>query len=546
MGQVPQLISNEKKIGDIAKDYQHLLKYPIIQAKVNNELQELHKTLVEDCEIQFIDITHPQGMKVYQRSLSLVMIYAVKTLIGKKAKVVIEHSINKNLYCEILENNFVLTDEFVQQLENTMNTIIKKNLPIQKVNIPIEEAIKIADDFGMGDKTKILKYRRVSTVNFYRLDWFYDYFYGHMAENTGCLSKFKLMKTGNGFLIMFPSMANPDIIPEYKPLTKISAVFKESSNWGKIMRVDTVGALNDIICQGKLGDLIRISEALQEKKIAQMADLISEKKDKIKIVLIAGPSSSGKTTFAERLCIQLRASGVKPFIISLDNYFTNIADRPLDESGNPVFEDLEAVNVPLFNKDMSSLLEGKTIQIPTFNFIKGESEYRGNFLRLEEDTVLVVEGIHGLNEKLSESIPHENKFKIFISALTQLSIDDHNRIPTSDSRLIRRIVRDNQFRGKDAASTIDLWNPVMAGEAKNIFPFQEEADAMFNSALVYEMCILKQYVEPLLFKIDKSMSQYTEARRLIKFMDYFLSAPSEDVPRISIMREFIGGSCFNT
>jgi uridine kinase len=308
--------------------------------------------------------------------------------------------------------------------------------------------------------------------------------------------------------------------------------------------VDNVGDLNDVICKGKMGDLIRVSEALQEKKIAQIADKINEKKNMVGVVLIAGPSSSGKTTFAQRLCVQLRVNGIKPYAISLDDYYVNREFTPKDEKGELDFEALEAIDIELFNHDLAHLLKGETVELPTFNFKTGKREYKGKFVKLNKNEILVIEGIHGLNEKLTASIPKANKYKIYLSALTQLNIDNHNRIPTTDARLIRRMVRDNHFRGFDAATTISLWPSVRRGEEKNIFPYQEEADIMFNSSLIYELAVLKQYVEPLLFQIDKTMPQYAEAKRLIKFMNYFLGVPSEDIPNNSIIREFVGGSCF--
>ena len=346
-----------------------------------------------------------------------------------------------------------------------------------------------------------------------------------------------------GFILQFPHSNIQGALCELKPVNKISQVFQESYKWGKILKVDTVGALNNMICNDNFGHITRISEALHEKKIAEIADMILNQKKSI--VLIAGPSSSGKTTFAERLCIQLRVNGLRPHIISMDNYF-DMSRLPLDEFGQPDYEALEYVDTEQINEDLVNLLKGKQVDIPTFNFITDSREYKGNYLKLNDDDVIVMEGIHALNEKSTEQISKNDKFKIFISALTQLNVDDHNRIPTTDTRLIRRIVRDHQFRGFSATRTIKMWPSVMRGESKNIFPYQEESDAMFNSALVYEICILKQFVEPLLFKIEKTCEEYTEARRIIKFLDCILGVSSEPVPKNSILREFIGGSCFYT
>lgn len=529
---------------EIAEKYQADFKYPILAAEVNNQLQELHYKVISDCTVKFLDITSQNGFRIYQRSVVFLMIYATKEILGKQTRVVVEHSISKNYYCQIIEKDFKITAELLAKIEEKMHETAGKNLPLEKFSIVIDEGIKLSKEFGLLDKVSFLKYRRTANVNFYKLDWFYDYFYGQMAPNTGCLTKFKLVLDNNGFMLLFPSSSNPDVLSEHKHLKKITQVFNESNKWARILKTDTVGALNDKICAGERGNIIRISEGFHEKKLANIADLIYLQNKNV--VLIAGPSSSGKTTFAERLCIQLRVTGLQPHVISLDNYYVNREFTPRDEFGEYDFESLEAIDIVQFNKDLSELLDGKTVQIPHFNFISGKREYKGRFLKLEENDVLVIEGIHGLNEKLTYNIPRENKFKIFISALTQLNIDDHNRIPTTDTRLIRRMVRDSQFRGFDAKRTIGMWESVTRGEQKYIFPFQEDADAIFNSALLYELCVLKQFAEPLLFNIDKSEPEFTEAKRLVKFLDCFIGIPSDEIPNNSILREFIGGSCFRT
>jgi len=516
--------------------------YPILIAQVNGDLREMHLPVHDDCAIEFLDYTSPNGFRVYQRSAVFLMIYAAKEILGRKTRVVVEHSINKNYYCEILESETHITPELLAKIEAKMHEMVARAVPIEKFALPIEVATRLSEEFGLYDKVKMLKYRRTSSVNFYRLDWFYDYFYGPMAPNTGCIPRFKLMQEGRGLLLQFPSTTRPNEMRETKNLKKITKVFNESNKWAALMQTDTVGALNDLICTGHRGEVIRINEALHEKRLAHIADKIHDLGKKV--VLIAGPSSSGKTTFAERLCIQLRVNGLNPHVISLDNYYVNRDLTPRDESGEYDFEALEAIDIEQFNKDLSALLGGEAVHLPHFNFVTGRREYKGRFLRLTENSVLVIEGIHGLNEKLSAAVPKEQKFKIFISAMTQLNLDDHNRIPTTDTRMIRRMVRDSQFRGFDAARTIELWPSVMRGEKKNIFPFQEDADTIFNSALVYELCVLKQYAEPLLFAIEKGCPEYTEARRLVKFLDCFIGIPAEEVPNNSIIREFIGGSCF--
>jgi len=528
---------------DLSFKYGDRLEHPILLAKVNNQLQDLRKSILEDSTIEFLDITSSSGFRTYQKSIVFLMIYAAKEIIGKKTRVIVEHSIDKNFYCEIPEEGVEITKELLEKITGKMQALVEKDLPIEKVSVPMEEARSIAKKFGLKDKEKILKYRRTTNVSFHKLDWFYNYFYDQLLPSTGGLKVFKLKLEGKGFIIQFPNPDNPEELKEIKPLKKISKVFLESSQWAKILKVDTVGALNDEISKIGLNNIIRVTEALHEKKIANIADMIHEQNKNI--VLVAGPSSSGKTTFAQRLGIQLRVNGLRPHIISLDNYYLEREFIPKDEFGEPDFESLEALDVASINKDLEMLVAGKAVDIPNFDFKIGKRIYKGLPFKMNDNDVLVIEGIHGLNDKIGEGISVNNKFKIFISALTQLNLDDHNRIATRDTRMIRRIVRDSTFRGVDALTNIAMWPSVMRGEALHIFPHQEKADAMFNSALVYEMSVLKQYAEPLLFKIDKSMPQYTEAKRLLRLLDSFLGVTSESVPHNSILREFIGGSCFH-
>jgi len=525
---------------ELSKKYQKYFEGEIIIAKVDNEFKELNAKINSDCEVEFIDITKPDGFRVYQRTASMIMICAAKEILGEKAKIVVEHSINKNYYCEIPD--FEITDELLENIENKMKEISQENLPIEKLSMSLDDGIEIFKKFGMEDTVGTLRYIRSSSIYLYKLSWFYDYFYGNMAPSTGYIKIFKLKKQNKGFILCFANPNQPNELNEFKKLDKLSQVFSESSKWAKILKVDTVSALNDIICSGNIKEIIWISEGLHEKKIANIADMITSQKKKF--VLIAGPSSSGKTTFAHRICIQLKVNGIRPYVISLDDYYFDREHTPVDEFGKPDYECLESIDIKQFNEDMSNLLNGECVQIPSFNFITGKREYKGKFMKLHSDEVLVIEGIHGLNEKLTESIPKESKFKIYISALTQLNIDEHNRIPTTDTRIIRRMVRDNNFRGFNAKSTIDIWPSVLRGENKNIFPFQEEADIMFNSALVYELSVLKQFVEPLLFKVNRDEPEYAESKRLIKFLNSFLGVNSADIPSNSIIREFIGGSCF--
>lgn len=543
MGDNIQKYAEETTLETLSKQYKHMCNSDIVAAMVNNELSELKEKAVDNSYIEFIDLTNQDGMRIYQRSMSFLLIYAAREVLGE-CKVLVEHSIGRSYYCEIHQQGLELNDDIIDKIEKKMNEIVKKDVPIEKVSVNMDEAISILEANNMYDKIKLFKYRKSSKINLYKLNDCYDYFYGYMVPSTGYLTKFSLSLKETGLVLNLPSTKNPSVVPKFKPLEKLTQVFQEFSRWGRILNVDTVGSLNDVICNGKIGNLIRVSEALHEKKIAYIADMISNNNDKIGVVLISGPSSSGKTTFAQRLCIQLRVNGMIPYAISLDNYYLDREFTPKDENGDYDFEALEAIDVELFDSNIHNLLNGETIELPYFNFKTGKREYKNNFLKLKNNEILVIEGIHGLNEKLTSSIPKKNKFKIYVSALTQLNIDYHNRIPTTDTRMIRRIVRDNHFRAFDASKTIALWPSVRRGEEKNIFPYQEHADIMFNSALIYELSVLKQYIEPLLFQIEKSSLQYNEAKRLIKFMDYFLGVPSEEIPNNSIIREFIGNSCF--
>ena len=396
----------------------------------------------------------------------------------------------------------------------------------------------------MYDKEKLFRYRRVSRVNIYSLDDFEDYFYGFMVNHTGYLKYFDLYPYDEGFVLQLPEQKDPESVPPFSPQPKIFQVQKESGRWGEMMQTDTVGDLNGQVTQQGANELILIAEALQEGKISKIADQIVAAGDK-KFIMIAGPSSSGKTTFSHRLSIQLSAHGLQPHPIAVDNYFLNREQTPLDEHGNYNFECLEAIDIRQFNEDMNALLRGERVELPSFNFKIGQREYKGDHLQLGAEDILVIEGIHGLNDRLSENLPKESKFKIYVSALTQINIDEHNRIPTTDGRLIRRIVRDARTRGTSAKHTIAMWNSVRRGEEQYIFPNQESADVMFNSALIYELAVLKMYAEPLLFGITPEEPEYNEAKRILKFLDYFVGMPADAVPHNSILREFIGGGCFD-
>lgn len=531
--------------GEIVKDYENTAEAPIILVMVNGRLRELHKHLKADCTIQFITTRDAIGNQTYKRSACLILLKAIYDVAGQDNtdKVVIHYSVGHG-YFFTMKGGTALTQEFIDRVKERMHEIVDANLPIMKRSVNTDEAIALFHKHHMYDKEKLFNYRRVSRVNLYSIESFEDYFYGFMANHTGYIKYFDLFLYEGGFVLQLPDMAEPDKIPEFKPREKIFHVQKESQEWSDKLEISTVGDLNDKITREGIQDILLIQEAMQEARISEIASQIANAGNK-KIVMIAGPSSSGKTTFSHRLSIQLSAHGMKPHPIAVDNYFVDREKTPRDENGKFDFECLEAIDVERFNEDMLALLDGKRVELPVFNFKTGLREYRGDFLQLAQDDILVIEGIHGLNDKLSYALPKESKFKIYISALTQLNIDEHNRIPTTDGRLIRRIVRDARTRGSSAKDTIAMWPSVRRGEERNIFPYQEEADAMFNSALIYELACLKVYAEPLLFGIDKNEPEYVEAKRLLKFFDYFVPVPSEAVPYNSILREFIGGSCFN-
>ena len=472
-----------------------------------------------------------------------MMLKAIYKEVGRENldRVFVEYTLDSGLYCEV-DGKVVLNQELLGRVEERMHKYVSKDLKFQKESMNTLEAMKLFDRVKMYDKVKLINYRRSSRVNIYKIGSFVDYYYGPMPYSTGILKWFKLQLFENGFVFLAPRPNEPEKIPTFEPSYKLYQTMQESNQWGQMLDADTVGALNDLIANGKMKQLMLVQEALHEKKIGDIAEKIKSIGTK-RIVTIAGPSSSGKTTFSYRLSVQLETLGLKPHPIAVDDYFVNREDTPKDKNGKYNYECLDAIDVEQLNKDLIALLNGEEVQLPTYNFISGKREYTKPKMKLGAEDVLVIEGIHGLNDKLTHSIPAENKFKIYISALTQLNIDEHNRIPTTDGRLIRRIVRDARTRGANARQTISMWNSVRNGENQNIFPFQEEADAMFNSALVFELAVLKQYAEPLLFAVPRGCEEYDEAKRLLKFLDYFLTISGEELPSNSILREFIGGSC---
>ena len=528
----------------VAEEYQKEYADEILLVQVNGKLQELQEKIREG-EVQFITARQKPGISAYKRSATLLMLKAFYAVAGPEnvEKVIVDFSIGKGFFVEA-RGNFTLNQELLEQVKAKMQEYVDQEIPILKRSISTDDAIERFHRHRMYDKERLFRYRRVSRVNVYSIDGFEDYFYGYMVPNTKYIRYFDLKLYEYGFVLMLPSMLAPTVLPQFAPLPKLFHTLADSSLWGQRLDLETVGALNDKIAEGDMSHLLLIQEALQEKRIAEIAAQIAERKT-AKIVMIAGPSSSGKTTFSHRLSVQLEAIGLKPHPIAVDNYFVNRVDSPRDENGNYNYEILECLDVEQFNQDMQALLRGEQVELPYYNFKKGEREYKGDFLKLGKEDILVIEGIHCLNDRLSYSLPRESKFKIYISALTQLNIDEHNRIPTTDGRLLRRMIRDARTRGTSARDTIRMWPSVRKGEEENIFPYQEEADAMFNSALIYELAVLKQYVEPLLFGIPKNCPEYTEAKRLLKFLDYFIGVSSEDIPKNSILREFIGGSCLD-
>lgn len=530
---------------DIVREYQTTQKQTIMLVMVNGKLRELHKHLHKDCELEFVTVADEVGHKTYKRSACMILMKALYDVVGRKNldQVMLHFSIGSGYYFT-LKGKVKLDEAFLEQVKERMQEIVRARIPFYKKSVRTDDAIEIFRQQRMQDKVDLFEFRRVSRVNLYSLGDYQDYYYGFMAYDTGYIPYFDLFLYDQGFVLQLPDREAPDVVPPFVASPKIFRVQMGTEEWADMMNISTVGELNQTIVREGIEHVVLMQEALQESKMADIAQQILQSGHK-KFIMIAGPSSSGKTTFSHRLSIQLAVHGLRPHTIAVDNYFVNREDTPLDEFGKRNYECLEAIDVELFNRDMKDLLDGKRVELPEFNFKTGHREYRGNYMKLGRDDVLVIEGIHGLNDRLSYALPQESKFRIYISALTQLNVDEHNRIPTTDGRLIRRIVRDARTRGTSARETIAMWPSVRRGEEENIFPFQEGADVMFNSALIYELACLKVYAEPLLFGIPRDTPEYLEAKRLLKFFDYFIGVPSEAVPKNSILREFIGESCFN-
>ena len=529
----------------IAADFQDRYPHDILLVNRGGKLCELHKTLDRDCLLKMVTAQDKPGIQTYERGAVFLMLKAFYDVAGQEnvERISVEYSLSSALFI-LARGNFTLDQALLDRVEARMRELSAQALPIEKRSISTDDAVELFLKARMVHKARLLSFRINSHVNVYSLDGFVDYFYGYMVPDTGYIRCFGLELFENGFVLRLPTQKNPDRLGDFLPSRKVFRELSESTLRSEALNASNVAELNTTISQGGATPLILAHEAMMEKKTGDIAADIAARKE-VRFVMIAGPSSSGKTTFSHRLSTQLRACGLRPHAIATDNYFKNREDTPRDENGNYDFEGLGAMDVEQFNQDMVRLLKGETVEMPSFNFKKGAREYNGNFLTLGEGDVLVIEGIHCLNEKFTYSLPRESKYKIYISCLTTLNIDDHNRIPTTDARLLRRIERDARTRGYSAQATIKMWPSVRRGEEENIFPFQDSADTIFNSALIYETALLKSYVQPLLFGVPQDSEEYIEAKRLLKFLNYFLPIPADDIPKTSLMREFIGGGCYH-
>lgn len=565
-GQVMAVTASESDtLEAVAERFKDYYEDDIILGIVNGRLRELNKKIKSDCELSFVTTADRDGRRTYRRSVVLLLQRAIYDVYGSMTQLHVMHSLGEGYYCQLekaekcadsqqekhssdnqgsSENSVQsVTEHDIDMIVCNMHSFVEKDLPITKHSAKTQYAEQLFKEKGQHDKERLLHYRRSSRVNLYELDGVVDYFYGFMAPSTGMLKYFDIVPYESGFVLLFPG-ANSRSVEPLVTSNKLFHTLDDSREWSKMLGIGTIGSLNDAIAAGRGQEIMLLQEALMEQKIGNLAAQIASD-DKKKFVMIAGPSSSGKTSFANRLSIQLIAKGRKPHPLSLDDYYVDRELCPKHPDGSFDFECLESIDVKLFNEDMNRLLKGEAVDMPSFNFKTGKREYRGRKLVLGPDDILVIEGIHGLNDRLSQLIPPEHKFKIYISALTQLNIDEHNPLSTTDERLIRRIVRDARTRGTNAMETIAMWPSVRKGERENIFPFQEQADVMFNSALVYELAVLKVYAEPLLFGIERDCPEYLEAKRLLKLLDYFLPMPADGIPNNSLLREFVGGSCFN-
>jgi uridine kinase len=530
---------------EISDSFKKHFNYPILIGKINNHLLELNHTVESSCEVDFIDRSSEIGATVNAHSIQFLLVLAVKKILGYDTDVKIENSLDNGVYCEI--ENVEIDKPLLKKIESKMNEIKDINLKYTKVSVSRLDAIEFYKKKKNIDKVKMLKYISNSFVNLYRLDDLYDYFFSELAPNTKSLSDFKLTHIKkNGFVLSYPTVETPEMTLNYIHKPMVYKTFYDYTKWAEIVGISNASDLNMIVSQGKYNDAIRLGETHYEGQLALISEQIYQNKENIKLVLLAGPSSSGKTTTAKKLGIYLESKGFKTNYISIDDYFLEKEDTPKDENGEYDFESIHALDLNLFNKHLVKLLAGEKVLMPEYNFVLGKKEYKKRYLQLEKNDILIIEGLHGLNDELTSAIERKNKFKIFICPYTQINIDNHNYVHTSDTRKLRRIVRDNKTRGKSSAETLKMWKKIHEGEMKNIFPFQKDIDAIINSAMVYEIGVLKTYAEPLLFSVDEKDEMYPEAIRLINLLRNFLPIPSDDIPRDSVIREFIGKSGFDT
>lgn len=528
---------------EISEYFKANFEFPILAAKVDNDICDLTEILNKKCNIDFYDRSSSVGNSIYSRGLQFILILAVNRLFGENAHVVIEHSIDKGFYFEI--NGIRQQKSIVELLTNEMKKIVDEDLLFTKLSVARIDAIKFFKKKNWTDKVKVLKYISNTYVNLYRLDNVYDYFYGEMPYSTSSIDEFKLTNIReNGFVLSYPDIYVPAMTLDYKHHEKLFNAFLEYTNWGRMTGISNAADLNEKVSTGGYNEIIQISELCYNGQLSRIADVIKERENQIKLVLIAGPSSSGKTTTSKKLEYYLKSKGFNTISISIDDYFFDRDKTPLDENGEPDFESIKSIDVELFNKHLLKLINGDSVNFPKYNFSTGKREITKENVKLEKNDIIIIEGLHALNDVLTMSIDRKNKYKIYISPLTQLNVDNHNRIFTSDTRKLRRIVRDNKYRGYNADDTLKQWKKIREGEEKYIFPFQDDIDQIVNSALTYEIGVLKVYAEPLLFSVDENSLYYPEAIRLINFLRNFLPIPSEGVPKDSVLREFIGGSIF--
>lgn len=530
-------------IKEISEYFKHHFNYSILAAQVDNDIVDLSDTLKKKCNIDFFDRSSTLGNAIYARSARFILILAVRNVLGENVKLVTEHSMDHGVFCTI--EGAEINKEVINQILKEMKEIVKENYLFTKLSVSRLDAIKYFKKTKQMDKVNVLKYISNTYINLYRINDMYGYFYGKMAYSTGQINDFKLTYiSDNGFVMSLPDIVNPECTLDYTHHKKVFDKFLDYTNWGKLLGIENAADLNKVVSKAEVGELINLAEAHYDSQLANIAEEIANSPKDIKLILIAGPSSSGKTTTSKKLDIYLRSKGFITHPIGLDDYFTDINKRVLDENGKPDFESVRALDIDLFNKNLTDLLDGKKVNLPTFNFVLGKREYNGRCLQLGEKDIIIVEGLHALNDELTMSINKDQKYKIYISPLIQLNIDNHNHIHTSDIRKLRRIVRDSKTRGHGARETLRMWPSIKAGERNNIFRFQDDVDTVVNSALIYEIGVLKTYVEPLLFNVNEDDPEYPEALRLINFLRNFLPIPSDDVPSNSVLREFIGGSCF--